>query len=313
MLDTLTLDQLRILIAVAEEGSFSAAARRLGRVQSGVSQAVQGLEEALDLALFDRSGRRPVLTEAGSAILAEARQVVGRANGLRAHAATIAGGDEPDLTLAVDPLFPNAVLMESLRALQRAFPLLPVTLLTEGLGGPEQRLRDGVARLAIYGLLSAAAADLHAEKLTDVLMVPVVAADHPMASQPEPVARGFVEEQTQLVLTERTPLSQRASGGIFSARLWRFIDLATRLEYLLAGFGWCHMPLHLVEPHIQAGRLKRLRLEQSAGMALGLHVVRQRGQRLGRASQWLVDDLRRRLVAIDPPAAAAGTDRRPSP
>ena len=64
MLDTLTLDQLRILIAVAEEGSFSAAARRLGRVQSGVSQAVQGLEEALDLALFDRSGRRPVLTEA---------------------------------------------------------------------------------------------------------------------------------------------------------------------------------------------------------------------------------------------------------
>jgi len=306
MIDALTLDQLRILITVADEGSFSAAARRLGRVQSAVSQAMQGLEEILDLALFDRSAKRPALTEAGAAILAEARQVVARADALKAHAGTMAAGDEPDLTLAVDPLFPNAVLMESLRALQRTFPLLPVTLLTEGLGGPEQRLRDGVARLAIYGILSTGAGDLDAEKLMEVPMVPVVAAGHPMASQPEPIARTFVEEQTQLVLTERTPLSQRMSGGILSARLWRFIDLATRLDYLLAGFGWCHMPLHLVEPHIAAGRLKRLRLEQSAGMTVALHVVRRRGERLGRASQWLVEDLRRRLAAggATPPPAA---------
>src|SRR5580704_3119870 len=123
MLDALTLDHLRMLIAVAEEGSFSGAARRLGRVQSAVSQAMQGLEQTLDLALFDRSARKPVLTEAGTTILAEARQVVDRAHALRAHAGTIAAGDEPELTLSVDPLFPNHVMMESLRALRNAFPL----------------------------------------------------------------------------------------------------------------------------------------------------------------------------------------------
>ncbi len=52
MLDPMTLDQLRVLVAVAETGSFSAAARRLGRVQSAVSQSVQSLETALGTTLF---------------------------------------------------------------------------------------------------------------------------------------------------------------------------------------------------------------------------------------------------------------------
>ena len=295
MLDALTLDHLRMLIAVAEEGSFSGAARRLGRVQSAVSQAMQGLEQTLDLALFDRSARKPVLTEAGTTILAEARQVVDRAHALRAHAGTIAAGDEPELTLSVDPLFPNHVMMESLRALRHAFPLMPVTMITEGLGGPEQSLRDGTVRLAIYALMATRAKDLHAEQLTEVEMVPVVATSHPLASAPEPVSRDIVEAQTQLVLIDRSPLTLNTSNNVFSTRIWRFADIATRLDYLLAGFGWCHMPTWLIEDHIREGRLKRLRLVQSSGRKVAMHVVRQPGQRLGPASQWLVEDLRWRL------------------
>ena len=63
MLDRLTLDQLRALIAVAETGSFSAAARRLGRVQSAVSQSIQSLEETLGIELFDREAKTPKLNE----------------------------------------------------------------------------------------------------------------------------------------------------------------------------------------------------------------------------------------------------------
>jgi DNA-binding transcriptional LysR family regulator len=184
MLDNLTLDQMRVLIAVAEAGSFSAAARRLGRVQSAVSQAVQTLEENLRLALFDRSGKTPVLTDAGRIVLNDARQVVLRAEALRTHAETMAGGTEPELAFAVDPLFPTDMLMESLRALQAAFPCLPVTLLTEGLGATEQRLRDGQARFAIYSILTTGAEDLEAEFLTHIAMVPVMAANHPLADEP---------------------------------------------------------------------------------------------------------------------------------
>jgi DNA-binding transcriptional LysR family regulator len=126
-------------------------------------------------------------------------------------------------------------------------------------------------------------------------MIPVVAADHPMAQAPEPVSQEMVEAQTQLVLMDRTPLTQNMRLTVFSTRVWRFADIATRLDYLLAGFGWCHMPTWLVADSIKAGRLKRLRLAQSEGGMVAMYVVRQHGQRLGPASQWLIEDLRRRL------------------
>lgn len=300
MLDSMTLDQMRILIAVVETGSFSAAARKLGRVQSAVSQSVQALEETLNVTLFDRSGKTPLLGEIGKVLLADAREVVARANAMRTHAEAIQAGIEPELTMAVDPLFPTEVLMASLRALQETFPQLPVMLLTEGLGAPEQRLRDGVVRFAIYAPLATGADDLDSDFLTHIAMMPVVAADHALARESEPVSRDVVSRAVQLILTDRSPLTNKMRGGIYSERIWRFADLATRLEYLLAGFGWCHMPMHLVEDLIDSGRLKRLRLAQGEGFTLPLHVVRQRGHRFGRAGQWFIDDLRARLAGWRP-------------
>jgi DNA-binding transcriptional LysR family regulator len=304
MLDSLTLDQMRVLIAVAETGSFSAAARRLGRVQSAVSQAVQTLEEILRLRLFDRAGKTPVLTDAGRAMLIDARLVVQRADTLRSHAETIAGGTEPELTFAVDPLFPTDILMESLRALQATFPCLTVTLLTEGLGATEQRLRDGQARFAIYCILTTGAEGLEADFLTHIHMVPVVATTHPLAAEPGPLSREVLEQQIQLVVTDRSSLTQNLKGGIYSARIWRFADFSTRLDYLLGGFGWCHMPWHMVRGHIQSGCLKQLDISQSEGMTMPIHVVRQKGIRLGPASRWLIDDLKKRLADWQPCAGS---------
>src|ERR1700761_7251671 len=133
MLDRLTLDQMRALIAVAETGSFSAAARRLGRVQSAISQSVQALEETLGVELFDRAAKTPKLNETGRVLLQDAYGLVHGADALRARAESIASNIEPELTLAVDSMFPNAVLMESLRAFAQAFPAVTVTLFTEGL------------------------------------------------------------------------------------------------------------------------------------------------------------------------------------
>ena len=75
MLGALTLDQLRVLTTIADSGSFSAAGRKLRRVQSAISQSVRTLETAQGVALFDRSSKTPVLTEAGRVLVAQARQV----------------------------------------------------------------------------------------------------------------------------------------------------------------------------------------------------------------------------------------------
>jgi DNA-binding transcriptional LysR family regulator len=300
MLDPLTLDQLRVLIAVAETGSFSAAARRLGRVQSAISQAVQTLESTLGCALFERGGRTPKLTEAGKVMLGDARYVLQGVDALRSRAQSIAHDVEPELTLAIDSLFPSGVLVESLKALSEAFPCLPVTLFTEGLGATEQRLRDGGARLAIGSPLASEARGLESTFLAAIAMVPVVATSHPLAAQPGPLGRQALEPHIQLVLTDRSPLSAGRSGGISSARIWRFADLGSRLDFLLAGFGWCNMPLHMVESHIAAGRLKQLELAEFVGLPmLLLNVMHERGRAPGRAGRWLIDDLRRRLPACE--------------
>src|ERR1700722_20567035 len=96
MLDRGSLDQLRTFIAAADEGSFSAAGRRLRRAQSVVSQTLGKLEGQLGVKLFDRRGHLPVLTDQGRALLADARAVAGHVDLLKAGAKGLAGGLEPE-------------------------------------------------------------------------------------------------------------------------------------------------------------------------------------------------------------------------
>ena len=301
MLDPLTLDQMRVLVTVAETGSFSAAARNLGRVQSAISQAVNGLETALGVPLFDRSGKVPRLSDAGRVLLGDARAIILSAETMKARAGSIAHEIEAELKLAVDPVFPNEVLIDSLRALNEVFPWLPVTLHTEGLGGAEQRLREGSAQIALAVPVRDVSVGLETRFLIEIPTVPVVAAGHALAREPAPIPRSVLEHHLQLVLTDRTPVTSGFSTGIVSLRTWRFADLSTRLDFLLAGFGWCNMPVHMVRSHIAAGRLKALDLAEKAPRAFPLHVMQERGRTPGKAGRWLLDDLARRVTRCTEP------------
>jgi DNA-binding transcriptional LysR family regulator len=297
MLDRLTLDQLRTLIAVAETGSFSAAGRRLTRVQSGVSQTIQALEQTLGIALFAREGKTPALTDAGRVILTDARRLVSGAEALRARAEQIASDVEPELTIAVDPMFPGGLVRESLRALAGMFPDLPVTVFTEALGGAEQRLRDGSARLGIFTPRTQSVAGLTLEAFPPITLVPVVASSHALARAAAPITRDVLEDHVQLVLTDRTQVTSGFSGGVISHRVWRFADLSARLDYLLAGFGWCNMPLHMVEGHIEQGHLTRLHLKDYDTLSLPISGAYATKHPPGRAGRWLIDDLTPKLAA----------------
>ena len=305
MLDSLTLDQMRMLTAVADEGSFSAAARRLGRVQSAVSQGIQAMETSLGLTLFDRSQRTPALTESGQAIVAESRAVLRRVQAMRTRAAAVADGEEADLTLAVDAIFPLPPLIASLNGLKERFPNVPVTLFTEGFRGAEGLLKSGVARLGIFAPLPDVSPEHEREFLTAVRLTPVVAASHPLAAITGPVPFEALREHVQLVLTERTPGTNSFAAGIVSDRLWRFADMPTRLEFLLAGFGWCNMPRHLIDPHVAAGRLVRLEIMGARPVEVRVDVAFDRGRRLGAVGRWLIADLRAQLEVCPSTAHAA--------
>src|SRR6185503_1178945 len=106
MLEAVSLDHLRIFIAAADAGSFSAGGRRLRRAQSVVSQTLANLEVQLGVKLFDRSSRSPVLTSQGVALLAEARAVVSGMDVFKARAKGLSDGLEPELSVVMDAVFP---------------------------------------------------------------------------------------------------------------------------------------------------------------------------------------------------------------
>src|SRR3984957_5174564 len=122
MLDGVSLDQLRTFIAAADEGSFSAAGRRLRRAQSVVSQTLANLEGQLGAKLFDRSGHLPVLTDQGRGMLADAGAVAGNVDLLKARAKSLAAALEPELRAAVDVMFPDAAFTHAVSAFQKEFP-----------------------------------------------------------------------------------------------------------------------------------------------------------------------------------------------
>ena len=147
MLDAVTLDHLRIFIAAADEGSFSAAGRSLRRAQSVVSQVIATLEGQLGVPLFDRGNRYPRLTDQGYALLADARAVVGRMDALKAHAKGFAGGLEPELSVAVDVMYPMAGLTAAVVTFRDEFPSTALRLYVEALGGVLQQVLERRCRL----------------------------------------------------------------------------------------------------------------------------------------------------------------------
>lgn len=298
MIGSLTLDQLRVLVTVADAGGFSAAGRRLGRAQSAISRAVATLEAVQGVALFDRSGHRPSLTDAGRTLVAQARGVLAEAARFEALAASMREGLEPELAVAIDPLAPTAAFVDSLTALRQVFPDLPVSFSTEGLGGAERRLRRGDAALAFCLLLPHAPDDLQVLPLLEVALAPVVSASHPLARLDRPATRADLKAHVQLVLSDPSA-PDGPSYGVVGARVWRFVELGRRLDFLLAGLGWCRMPEPLVAGMLDDGRLVRLLIEDDPARPAGpltIYAAHLRDRPLGRAARWLLDDLHRRLL-----------------
>src|ERR1700746_2420094 len=113
MLDSLTLDQIRIFLAVADAGSCSKAAKRLNRAQSAVTYGIQKLEAQFGIPLFDRTAYRPALTEAGGALLPRVGRIAEGKNAFRDAARSLASGLEAELTIVLDSMFPMSAVVEA--------------------------------------------------------------------------------------------------------------------------------------------------------------------------------------------------------
>jgi DNA-binding transcriptional LysR family regulator len=293
MLDAVTLDQLRTFIAAADEGSFSAAGRKLRRAQSVVSQTLANLEGQFGVKLFDRTRRRPVLTPQGQVLLAHARTVAGDVDRLKAHAKHLAGGLEPELSIAVDVMFPMARLTAAVTAFHAAFPLTPLRLHAETLGAVMQALLDGRSTVGVSGELTAVPPIFSQESLLKVPCIHVTSPRHPLASFGRPIPASELAKHIQLVLTDRSTLSKGKDLGVFSPRTWRLADLGAKHAFLRAGLGWGGMPAELVETDLARGALVKIIVEDAPkGFVVAMSAVYRTEAPPGIAGRWFIDRLK---------------------
>ncbi|RUP33535.1 MAG: LysR family transcriptional regulator [Curvibacter sp.] len=294
MLDAVTLDQLRTFIAAADCGSFSAAGRQLGRAQSVVSQTLANLESQLGVQLFDRSTRRPQLTTIGRELLTDARQVADDMDRFKARAKGMGAGLEPELKVVAHVFLPTSVLTAAVAAFHRQFPRTPLRISVEGMGAVMEPVLEGSCSFGVRAPLLSDHPELSSEHLMSVPYLMVAAPEHPLAQAGRPLSSRELRQHVQLVLSDRSQLTQSMDMGVLSPKTWRLSDLGAKHAFLKAGLGWGGMPLHVVQADIEQGRLVSLEFEESrANVSMSLTAIHRTDLPPGPAGRWLLDELKR--------------------
>lgn len=283
-----TLDQLLAFQAVATRGGFSAASAHLHKSQPAITKLVQNLETELDLTLFDRSGYRATLTDAGRLFLERAESLLARSEALHRFGRALGGAAEPVVRLVLEAITPLPCLLGALREVRASFPAVRYELRSERLTGVLEALRDASADLVIAGRHGLDARTMVAQPYGNVRIVAVVHRDHPLAELAGPIPASALRQHTQVVVTDsaRGELTQTVNvldGGL----QWTVTDVAAKLEIIEAGLGWGGLPEHVVAAPIAAGQLAALDVREFEVHALELFTIRRRDEPMGPVTQAL--------------------------
>jgi DNA-binding transcriptional LysR family regulator len=233
---------LLAFVQAATQGSFSAAARKLGRSQSTISAAVASLEIDLDLVLFDRSSRKPTLTPAGHVMLQRAEAILTANSRLEMTARQLSQGVEPKLTVAISDTYQSARFEAALFGFEQRYPDLELECLIAECDDLIELVQRGRAHLAFAEMQDSYPPDLvtsTVDERTDIALF--VSREHPLTTL-ENIDQPVLEQHRELRLaTIINPYDSRGKGRVWSAPSYLML-----MEMAEMGFGWAPLPRWLV-------------------------------------------------------------------
>lgn len=283
-------ESLQAFAQAASCGSLSAAARRLGKSQSTISEAVARLELDLGVELFERGPRRLVLTEAGTSLLAHTEEVLAASDRLARHAASLANGQEARLTLALSDAYQPKQYEARLAELDQRFPDLEFECLIAEHADVLDLVNQGRAHLGLLAAQPAYPPDIaHASVSANAEFGLFVAQNHPLATinpvTHQDLANWRVLRLSSVAISDAPLDDLPGSGG----RCWSAPDYLLLLEMAALGFGWAALPRQLVAGH-GAGQLRELELP-GWPRRVPVDVVWSRQHELRPVAAWLLTRL----------------------
>ncbi|MDN4546899.1 MULTISPECIES: LysR family transcriptional regulator [unclassified Pseudomonas] len=234
---------LLAFVEAATQGSFSAAARKLGRSQSTISAAVASLEIDLNLTLFDRSSRKPSLTPAGHVMLQRAEEILAATSRLEMTASQLSQGVEPKLTVALSDTYQSDRFEDALSAFEQRYPDLELECLIAECEDLVALVQSGRAHVAFAEMQDSYPPDLVSSTVDERTEFALFASPrHPLATQKN-INQDLLYQHRELRLaTIVNPYESRAKGRVWSAPSYLML-----LEMAQGGFGWAPLPRWLVE------------------------------------------------------------------
>ena len=264
----ITIEILEALDAIDRRGSFAKAAEELNKATSAVSYAVQKLEEQLGIAVFQRQGRRSVLTPAGRLILAEGRGILQATARLANKAKEVATGWEPRISIAVESHIAYSTFFRLLNDFLKEHPSIEIDIRESVLNGGWEALEQDRVDLIVgspgpvplqkgYRAIPLAPADL----------VPVIAGHHVQAGLADnPEALKIALPKLRRVITHDTSLADvtRSKGLSSDGRVLYVQNIDQKVEAIMAGIGIGHLPRQRIQQPLNKGELIVLDLAEDS-------------------------------------------------
>lgn len=278
----ISLDQWLTLVSVVEAGSYAQAAERLHKSQSTLTYGMQKMEQLLGVRVFEKRGRRSVLTPAGEVLYRRGKMLVEEAQRLEQGASELSRGWEPEIRLAAEIVFPTWLMLRCMERFGQQRFETRIELVESVLGGTDEALMERQVDLAIA---SSVPAGFMGDALMLVRFVCAAAPDHPLHRLERPLTRDDLRRHRHLVIRDSGVQRARAGGWVNEIR-WTVSHKATSIRAAVSGLGFAWYPEEAIREELEQGTLKRLPL-------------REGGERYGMLY----------LVFADPDTAGPGTRR----
>ena len=256
----ISLEQWQALVAVVEAGSHARAAEAMHKTQSTITYAVRQIESLLGVKAFEIHGRKSVLTPTGQLLYRRAKVLLEEAESVETAARRVSAGWEPELRIAMEHVFPNAVMFRTLEHFAAESAHTHIELIESVIEGTTELLARKEVDLAIAGLVPPG---FFGEPLLLIRLIAVAHPDHPLHKLGRPLTPEDLRVHRHLVVRESS--SARSTKLSLQARQrWTVSHMATSIMAVRAGYGFAWLPEERIREELAAGSLAPLDLREGA-------------------------------------------------